>query len=181
MAQLAGENLAIKSYQSTIQGLEMDKKNLQKQMAQMEASLKEVTNANVMASLSDQGQLQQDTWPFRSALKDNHVVWPNVEFTMTWKISPIWLARSQIRVTFDISIKMIEVISTAIGVALGSRSMTLPSCEPCYKEMKGSVQQCVKSEIDVLRNGALNVFRLVIYIRIGKWPMDRIIMIASSI
>ena len=61
MAQLAGENLAIKSYQSTIQGLEMDKKNLQKQMAQMEASLKEVTNANVMASLSDQGQLQQDT------------------------------------------------------------------------------------------------------------------------
>ena len=43
--------------------------------------------------------------------------------------------------------------------------------------LKGSVQQCVKSEIDVLRKGASSVFNLVIYIRIGKWPNDDIIMI----
>ena len=36
------------------------------------------------------------------------------------------------------------------------------------KQMKGSVQQCVKSEIGVLRKETLNVFKLVIYIRIGK-------------
>ena len=34
-----------------------------------------------------------------------------------------------------------------------------------------------KSEINVLRKLALNVFRLVIHIRIGKWPNDEIIMI----
>ena len=44
--------------------------------------------------------------------------------------------------------------------------------------MKGSVQHCIKSEIDVLRNEALNVFILVIYIAIGMWPKDRIITIA---
>ena len=44
--------------------------------------------------------------------------------------------------------------------------------------MKGSVQQCVKSEIDVLIKDTLNVFIWVIYIRIGKWPNDEIIMIA---
>ena len=35
------------------------------------------------------------------------------------------------------------------------------------------MQQNVKSEIDVLRKRALNVFTLVICIRIGKWPNDR--------
>ena len=45
--------------------------------------------------------------------------------------------------------------------------------------LKGSVQKCVKSEIDVLRKGASGVFKLVIYtcIRIGTWPNDGIIMI----
>ena len=45
-------------------------------------------------------------------------------------------------------------------------------------QLKGSVQQCVKAEIDVLSKGTLNVFSFVIYIRIGKWPNDEIIMIA---
>ena len=40
------------------------------------------------------------------------------------------------------------------------------------KRFKGSVQHCVKSEIDVLRKEALHVFKLVIFIRIGKWPKD---------
>ena len=44
--------------------------------------------------------------------------------------------------------------------------------------MKGSVQQCVTSEIDVLSKRALNVFKLVIYIRIGKMPNGDTIMIA---
>ena len=34
------------------------------------------------------------------------------------------------------------------------------------------MQLCVKSEIVVLRKEAVNVFKIVIYIRIGKWPMD---------
>ena len=41
-------------------------------------------------------------------------------------------------------------------------------------QLKGSVQQCVKSESDVLRKEALNAFILVIYIDIGKWPTDKI-------
>ena len=44
------------------------------------------------------------------------------------------------------------------------------------QQMKGSVQQCVKSEIDILRKEALHVFKLVIYIRIGKGPSDEITM-----
>ena len=40
------------------------------------------------------------------------------------------------------------------------------------------MQQCVKSGIDVLRKKAVKVFKLVIYIRIGKWPTDEITMIA---
>ena len=40
------------------------------------------------------------------------------------------------------------------------------------------MQQCVKSEIDVLRKEAVTVFKLVIYIRIGKKPYDEIIMTA---
>ena len=36
--------------------------------------------------------------------------------------------------------------------------------------MKGSVQHCVESEIDVFRKEVFNDFKLVIYIRIGKWP-----------
>ena len=40
------------------------------------------------------------------------------------------------------------------------------------------MQHCVKSEIDVLRKEDLNVFRLVIYIRIGKWPKDEFVMTA---
>ena len=35
-------------------------------------------------------------------------------------------------------------------------------------ELKGSVQQCVKAMI---------VFKLVTYVRIGRWPKDDIIMI----
>ena len=46
-----------------------------------------------------------------------------------------------------------------------------------YNELKGSVQQCAKSEIDVLRKEASSVFKLVIYIRIGNWPNDDIVMI----
>ena len=38
------------------------------------------------------------------------------------------------------------------------------------------MQQCAKSEIDVLRKQAVKVFEMVIYIRIGKWPKDEIIM-----
>ena len=34
------------------------------------------------------------------------------------------------------------------------------------------MQQCVKSEIDVLRKETLYVFKLVIHIEIGKYPMD---------
>ena len=41
------------------------------------------------------------------------------------------------------------------------------NAKPKY-QMKGSVQQCVKSEIDVLRSEAVNVFKLVIYIGINK-------------
>ena len=40
------------------------------------------------------------------------------------------------------------------------------------------MQQCVKSEFDVLRKEAVNVFELVIYIRIGKKPNDEISMTA---
>ena len=40
------------------------------------------------------------------------------------------------------------------------------------------MQQCVKSEIDVLRKEAVNVVKMVIYIGIGKWPKDDIIIIA---
>ena len=46
-----------------------------------------------------------------------------------------------------------------------------------WSKLKGSVQQCVKSENDLLRKRALNVFDLVIYIRLGKWLIDEIIMI----
>ena len=44
MAQLEGENLAIKSYKSTIDGLEIDKKNLQQQLKDMERTLHDVTS-----------------------------------------------------------------------------------------------------------------------------------------
>ena len=40
------------------------------------------------------------------------------------------------------------------------------------------MQHCVMSEIAVLRNEALNVFKLAIYIRFGKWPRDKIFIIA---
>ena len=36
-----------------------------------------------------------------------------------------------------------------------------------FEQLKGSVQECVKSEIDALNKKALNVFTLVIYIGIG--------------
>ena len=45
----------------------------------------------------------------------------------------------------------------------------------CSK-LKGSVQHNAKFEIDVLKKEALNVVKLAIYIRIGKWPNDVIIM-----
>ena len=48
----------------------------------------------------------------------------------------------------------------------------------CEYELEGSLQHCVKSDIDVRRKEALNVFKLVIYKRIGKWPKDEIIVIA---
>ena len=44
--------------------------------------------------------------------------------------------------------------------------------------LKGSVQHWVTSEIQVLRKEALHVFTLVIYVRIGKWPKDKIIITA---
>ena len=47
--------------------------------------------------------------------------------------------------------------------------------------LKGSVQQCVKSEIDVLKKEAVNVFKVVIYIRIDKWPKDDLTWIYSHV
>ena len=44
--------------------------------------------------------------------------------------------------------------------------------------LKGSVQQCVKFEIDVWRKEAANVLKIVIHIRICKWPNDDIIIVA---
>ena len=40
------------------------------------------------------------------------------------------------------------------------------------------MQYCVKSEIDVLRKESLNVFKRIIYISIGKWSNDLIVMLA---
>ena len=45
-------------------------------------------------------------------------------------------------------------------------------------QLEGSVQQCVMSEINVLRKEAFNDFILIINLRIGKQPDDEIIMIA---
>ena len=47
--------------------------------------------------------------------------------------------------------------------------------------MKGSVLYCGKSDMDVLRKDASNVFILVIYIRFGKWSADQIIMIVLAL
>ena len=51
MAQLEGENLTIKSYQSTIHGLEIDRKNLQKQLKEMERAVRDITDVNKMAAV----------------------------------------------------------------------------------------------------------------------------------
>ena len=40
------------------------------------------------------------------------------------------------------------------------------------------MQHRYKSEIDVFRKEAVNVYKMVIYIRIGKWSNNGIIMIA---
>ena len=42
------------------------------------------------------------------------------------------------------------------------------------------MQHCVKSDIGVWRKEAVNVFKLIIYIRIGNLPKDHIIMIALN-
>ena len=44
--------------------------------------------------------------------------------------------------------------------------------------MMGSVQYCVKTKIDVFRNEALNLLKLVIYIWICMWTKDEMIIIA---
>ena len=58
------------------------------------------------------------------------------------------------------------------------RASKLSSAVVVGYKVKGSVQHCIKSEIDVLRKEAWNGFKLVIYIRISMWPNDEIIMIA---
>ena len=47
-----------------------------------------------------------------------------------------------------------------------------------YQQLTGSVQQCIKSENDVLGKRALRVFTLAIYIWIGKCQNDNKMMIA---
>ena len=55
MAQLEGENLAIKSYKSTIDGLEIDKKTLQRQLKEMEKTLHDVSNVVKTAESTSTG------------------------------------------------------------------------------------------------------------------------------
>ena len=50
MAKLESENLTIKSYQSTIHGLEIDKKNLQKQLKDMERTIRDISDVKSMAA-----------------------------------------------------------------------------------------------------------------------------------
>ena len=45
------------------------------------------------------------------------------------------------------------------------------------KQLKGSVQHCVQSEIDVSRIAALEAFKSVIHIRFGEWSKDVFCMI----
>ena len=46
-------------------------------------------------------------------------------------------------------------------------NLYITTLEMDHIKMKGSVQQCVKSEIDVLRKQAVNVLKIVIYLSLS--------------
>ena len=58
LAHLQGETLAMNTFKSTIQGLEIDKKTLQQKVGQLEVQLQEsIQNANLMAQVNSSGRI----------------------------------------------------------------------------------------------------------------------------